>query len=103
MHAVSKYGPERERDMRLTRREILGASAAALVPVQPAAAQEATASGIEPEDRVFICNEDSNPLSVTDPQTNTADGAINLTSFDEDPRPPFRFVTGGITPTHVAM
>src|SRR4051794_30038123 len=103
MQAASKRGPERERDMRLTRREILGAAAAALGPVQAAAAQEATASGIEAEDRVFICNEDSNTLSVIDPRTNTADGTINLTSFDEDPRPPFRFVTGGIAPTHVAM
>jgi DNA-binding beta-propeller fold protein YncE len=30
-------------------------------------------------------------------------GSVNLTSFDEDPRPPFRFVTGGVLPTHVAM
>jgi DNA-binding beta-propeller fold protein YncE len=28
---------------------------------------------------------------------------INLTSFDEDPRPPFRLVTGGLMPTHAAM
>lgn len=28
---------------------------------------------------------------------------INLTSFDEDPRPPFRYVTGGVSPTHLAM
>src|SRR5262249_23829992 len=28
---------------------------------------------------------------------------INLTSFDEDPRPPFRFVTGGVMPAHAAM
>jgi len=26
-----------------------------------------------------------------------------LTSFDEDPRPPFRYVTGGVAPTHAAM
>ena len=28
---------------------------------------------------------------------------MNLMSFDEDPRPPFRFVTGGIAPTHAEM
>lgn len=54
-------------------------------------------------DRVFICNEDSNTLSVINPSTNTVETTINLTSFDEDPRPPFRFVTGGVTPTHGAM
>ncbi len=54
-------------------------------------------------DRVFICNEDSNTMSVIDPNTNTIETTINLTSFDEDPRPPFRFVTGGVIPTHAAM
>jgi DNA-binding beta-propeller fold protein YncE len=52
---------------------------------------------------VFICNEDSNTLAVIDPRSNMVETAVNLTSFDEDPRPPFRFVTGGIAPTHVAM
>ncbi len=54
-------------------------------------------------DRVFICNEDSNTLSVIDPKSDTIIATVNLTSFDEDPRPPFRFVTGGVMPTHVAM
>jgi YVTN family beta-propeller protein len=54
-------------------------------------------------DRVFLCNEDSNTLSVIDPVTNAVAGTVNLTSFDEDPRPPFRFVTGGIVPAHGAM
>jgi YVTN family beta-propeller protein len=54
-------------------------------------------------DKVYICNEDSNTLSVIDPSSNSVIGAINLTSFDEDPRPPFRFVTGGVMPTHIAM
>jgi len=58
---------------------------------------------IEANDRVFIANEDSNTISVIDPRTNTVETTINLTSFDEDPRPPFRLVTGGITPTHAAM
>jgi DNA-binding beta-propeller fold protein YncE len=89
--------------MPFTRRDILGAAAAALAPVQRVAAQGAAASGVEAADRVFLCNEESNTLSVIDPRTNTAEGAVNLTSFDEDPRPPFRFVTGGVSPTHVAM
>lgn len=54
-------------------------------------------------DRIFICNEDSNTLSVINPFTNQVDTTINLTSFDEDPRPPFRFVTGGTIPTYGAM
>jgi YVTN family beta-propeller protein len=55
------------------------------------------------QDRIFICNEDSNTLSVINPYTNQVDQTINLTSFDEDFRPPFRFVTGGVIPTHGAM
>lgn len=55
------------------------------------------------KDCVFICNEDSNTLTVIDPLTNRVETTINLTSFDEDPRPPFRFVTGGVMPTHAAM
>lgn len=54
-------------------------------------------------DRVFISNEDSNTISVIDPTKNIVETTINLTSFDEDPRPPFRFVTGGIMPTHSSM
>ncbi len=67
------------------------------------AAQPPSGAAIEPNDRVFICNEDSNTLSVIDPRSNTVESTINLTSFDEDPRPPFRFVTGGVLPTHAAM
>ncbi|MBI5212531.1 MAG: YncE family protein [Nitrospirae bacterium] len=58
---------------------------------------------IDPMDRVFIANEDSNTISVIDPKANTVGTTINLTSFDEDPRPPFRFVTAGAVPTHAAM
>jgi YVTN family beta-propeller protein len=61
------------------------------------------APDIAAEDRVFITNEDSNTLSVIDPAKNAVDTTINLTSFDEDARPPFRFVTGGVMPTHAAM
>ena len=60
-------------------------------------------SSIQAQDRVFITNEDSNTVSVIDPRTNTVESTINLTSFDEDARPPFRFVTAGVAPTHAAM
>jgi YVTN family beta-propeller protein len=66
------------------------------------AAQPASGS-IGPDDRVFITNEDSNTIAVIDPRSNTVDTTINLTSFDEDPRPPFRLVTAGVMPTHAAM
>lgn len=58
---------------------------------------------ITPADRVFIANEDSNTISVIDPNLNQVETTINLTSFDEDERPPFRFVTAGATPPHSAM
>src|SRR5215208_4369905 len=89
----------------LNRRELFGGAAAAAVisRAQSALSQPATDGGIHAEDRVFICNEDSNTLAVIDPRTNTVETSVNLTSFDEDPRPPFRLVTGGIAPTHVAM
>src|SRR5215204_2990739 len=88
--------------MTLTRREMVaGVAASSLISLTSAGlAQPAASPG---EDRVFICNEDSNTLSIIDPRTNTVEGAVNLTSFDEDPRPPFRFVTGGVAPTHGAM
>jgi YVTN family beta-propeller protein len=62
-----------------------------------------TRFGANERDRVILCNEDSNTLSVIDPNNNAVATTINLTSFDEDPRPPFRLVTGGVTPTHAAM
>ncbi len=58
---------------------------------------------ISDSDRVFIANEDSNTVSVINPLTNTIDTTINLTSFDEDQRTPFRFVTAGVIPAHAAM
>jgi len=80
------------------------AAASGLAGVRNAAAQgmQATPS-MTPEDRVFITNEDSNTVVVIDPNSNTVQTTINLTSFDEDPRPPFRFVTAGVAPTHAAM
>jgi YVTN family beta-propeller protein len=80
----------------------LGAVATVLSP-RRASAQQGSGAAIEPNDRVFVCNEDSNTMSVIDPRSNTVDTTINLTSFDEDPRPPFRFATGGVIPTHAAM
>ncbi len=93
--------------MEMSRRTVLkaGALGALSIAARPrlAAAQAPGGAAIEPADRVFICNEDSNTLSVIDPRSNTVDTTVNLTSFDEDPRPPFRFVTGGVMPTHAAM
>ena len=98
--------------MTTQRRDILkyslaAAAASALPAVQaqvPAApgtgSGTAAGPGIDPRDRVFITNEDSNTLVVIDPKTNTVESTINLTSFDEDPRPPFRYVTAGVAPTH---
>jgi YVTN family beta-propeller protein len=48
----------------------LGALSRAAGPDR-ATAQGASATAIEPADRVFICNEDSNTLGVIDPRTNT--------------------------------
>ena len=88
-----------------TRREFIASAGAlaigATLPLGRALAQ--TASGTNAGDRVLLCNEDSNTLSVIDPNTNTVSTTINLTSYDEDPRPPFRLVTGGVTPSHAGM
>ena len=93
--------------MQMKRRDFLHVAAAgaagALLGTERAQAQAGSPASVEPQDRVFITNEDSNTLSVIDPRTNRVDTTINLTSFDEDPRPPFRFVTAGVIPTHAAM
>jgi YVTN family beta-propeller protein len=89
--------------MEVTRRDILVATGTLATITSAARAQPSSASGVQPDDRVFICNEDSNTLAVIDPRTNTVETTVNLTSFDEDPRPPFRFVTGGVAPTHASM
>lgn len=90
---------------KIDRRAVIRAGAgAALATAWPGAAAQAQApEGPAPGDRVFLCNEDSNTLSVIDPVANALAGTVNLTSFDEDGRPPFRFVTGGIVPSHSAM
>lgn len=92
--------------MDLSRRDLLrlASIAAVAAAVNPRMAfTEDKGLDIGPEDRVFIANEDSNTITVIDPRTNRVETTINLTSFDEDPRPPFRFVTGGVTPTHAGM
>ena len=93
--------------MGITRRTVLKVTALGVLTVGSGArlsfAQAMGGGAIEPVDRVFIANEDSNTISVIDPQRNAVDTTINLTSFDEDPRPPFRFVTGGAMPAHAAM
>ena len=90
--------------MTTNRRDILKytAAAAAAAALHTSFAQNA-ATGIDPRDRVFITNEDSNTLVVIDPRINTVETTINLTSFDEDARPPFRYITAGIAPTHAVM
>jgi len=88
------------------RRDFLKTTAAlaatvGLTPINQVLAQPS--ASIEAQDRVFITNEDSNTLTVIDPRSNTVETSINLTSFDEDARPPFRFITAGVAPTHAAM
>ena len=69
----------------------------------PAAMPAPSSADIAPQDRVFLTNEDSNTISVINPMSNQVDSTVNLTSFDEDVRPPFRYVTGGVMPAHAAM
>ena len=90
-------------DRRELFRFTLAAAAATAWPGVITAQGASAAGGIDPRDRVFITNEDSNTLVVIDPRSNTVESTVNLTSFDEDPRPPFRYVTGGVAPTHAAM
>jgi YVTN family beta-propeller protein len=87
--------------MTLSRREVLVGTASVLASAQVQHARSQPSQSAQ--DKVFICNEDSNTLAVIDPGSNTVAQTVNLTSFDEDPRPPFRLVTGGVAPTHVAM
>jgi YVTN family beta-propeller protein len=86
-----------------TRRDFLKTTGAMVALASAPAAVRAQDMRAEASDRVLICNEDSNTLSVIHPASNRVERTINLTSFDEDPRPPFRFVTGGVTPTHAVM
>jgi YVTN family beta-propeller protein len=92
--------------MTLDRRTLLthslAAATAAAFPVARAHAHS-TGTGPDPRDRVFITNEDSNTVVVIDPRRNAVESTINLTSFDEDKRPPFRYVTSGVAAPHAAM
>lgn len=90
----------------LTRRtmlQIAGAAASAAIVPTIDIADAAETAGPKLGDRVFLTNEDSNTLTAIDPMRDEVIGTINLTSFDEDPRSPFRFATGGVTPTHDQM
>ena len=92
--------------MNETRRDFLKIAAAGVAAgalgSRTAFAQSGGGS-IGTDDRVYITNEDSNTIAVIDPRSNTVETTINLTSFDEDPRPPFRLVTAGVMPTYAAM
>jgi DNA-binding beta-propeller fold protein YncE len=82
----------------------LGAAAAAAA--LPSGARGAEAPGVPSpgaSDRVFVVAEDSSTLVVLDPARNAVDTAINLTSFDEDPRAPFRLAAGGAAASAAAM
>lgn len=86
----------------------VGTMAASPAQAQPAPIAQPTlgqapAAAAPLGDGVWICCEDSNTLVVIDPVRLVVQTSVNLTSFDEDGRPPFRFVTGGVMPTHGAM
>lgn len=86
-----------------TRRDILKGAAALTAAALMTDMGIAKAAEDSNSDRVYLCNEDSNTLSVINPYTYTVEPSVNLTSFDEDHRPPFRLVTGGVVATHAAM
>ncbi len=91
--------------MALTRRHFVAGTVtiATGLAINQFSVQSQSANPRQSRDSIFICNEDSSTLSVINPMTNQVETTINLTSFDEDPRPPFRFVTGEVMPTHAAM
>jgi YVTN family beta-propeller protein len=91
--------------MNETRRDFLKLAAVATVAsaLGPRQVFALRGASIEPGDRVYVTNEDSNTITVIDPRSNTVETTINLTSFDEDARPSFRLVTAGVMPTHAAM
>ena len=100
---------QQDRPASSSRRDFLKVAGTLPLAASPALAQaqagtpSARVPGIEAADRVFITNEDSNTVVVIDPAANAVESTINLTSFDEDPRPPFRYVTAGVAPSHAAM
>jgi len=90
-----------------TRREFLGALGAAAA----AASLPGPAGGAEPpgvpapgaSDRLFVAAEDASTVVVIDPARNAVEATVNLTSFDEDPRAPFRLAAGGAVPSGAEM
>ena len=90
-----------------TRREFLGALGAAAA----ASALPGPAGGAEPpgvpapgaSDRLFVAAEDASTVVVIDPARNAVEATVNLTSFDEDPRAPFRLAAGGAVPSGAEM
>lgn len=91
--------------MQISRREWLElVVAGGLTVAAPARAQSpAPPAAVEPDDRVFVANEESNTVAVIDPRSNTVETTINLTSFDEDPRPALRLGAGGVAAGHAAL
>ena len=73
-------------------------AAAAALPAGEGRGQPAAVSG-SAADRVLIVNEESNTVAVIDPQRNAVESTINLTSFDEDPRPAYRYMTADAAPS----
>ena len=63
----------------------------------PAAMPAPPNADIAPQDRIVLINEDSNTFSVINPMSNQVDTTINLTSFDEEARPPCRDITAAST------
>ena len=89
--------------MNSSRRDVLKLAAATAAVALWEAGPVLAAGEPHASDRILLANEDSSTLTVIDPARDEVLTTVNLTSFDEDPRPPFRFVTGGVMPTHVAM
>lgn len=89
----------------ITRRTVIAGTGAAIGLIAASSKFTLAAGSVGPQagDYVLVCNEDSQTVSIIDPVADEITKTINLTSFDEDPRPPFRFVTGGTIPTHEAM
>jgi DNA-binding beta-propeller fold protein YncE len=76
--------------MAMDRRAFLKATAAAAAGYAGASpAHAAAAPGAA--DRVFVINETSNTVCVIDPMQYDVESTINLTSFDEDTRPAYRY------------
>jgi YVTN family beta-propeller protein len=70
------------------RRDLIKYSLAAAASFAlPFASAQPSLSSVDPRDRVFITNEDSNTIVVINPRTNTVESTINLTSSLSDLKP----------------